>query len=118
VESGRDFNTHIDRLIRAIEQILGVKSKVAPPEVAPLISPAPPQKKAWPKPLALGLAGLIAAAGLAAGAWLWLGSDLTQTTGEPAGFCDDLRKVIFEARGQFTSILGPLKESRNPIVRV
>ena len=34
VESGRDFNVHIDRLIRAMEQILGIKAK-APKSAAP-----------------------------------------------------------------------------------
>ena len=39
VESGRDFNVHVERLIRAMEQILGVKAKVAPAEVSTLLGP-------------------------------------------------------------------------------
>ncbi|HSH63642.1 MAG TPA: hypothetical protein VK984_05970, partial [Methyloceanibacter sp.] len=62
VESGRDFDIHVDRLIKAVEQILGSK---AAPEVqaatthsaATLISPAPvapPSTKRFPMPLVLG----------------------------------------------------------------
>ena len=57
VESGRDFNVHIDRLIRAIEQLLGVKAKVEPPPVSPLMSPVPPSKQGRPKPLLLASPG-------------------------------------------------------------
>jgi len=55
VESGRDFNVHIERLIRAIEQILGVKAKAPQGSVSPLLGPVPPTKKGWVKPLRSGL---------------------------------------------------------------
>lgn len=120
VESGRDFNVHIDRLIRAIEQALGIKAKVpqeaaaagaAPDKVSPLMSPAPARPGSRTPPL-LGIAGLLVAAGIGAGAWFWLNSDRTQTEEAKApevlaSFCDDLKRVVFEARTQFTSILGP-----------
>jgi hypothetical protein len=112
VESGRDFNVHIDRLIRAIEQTLGIKSKVEQSKVSPLLSAAPPVEKRRLKPLALGIAGVLAAVGLGIGAWIWLGPGPSQTQeGSEAdglfAFCDDLQRVVFEARTQFTSILGP-----------
>ena len=61
-KSGRDFDIHVDRLIKAVEQILGSK---AAPEVqaatthsaATLISPAPVARRAprrFPMPLVLG----------------------------------------------------------------
>ena len=62
VESGRDFNMHIERLIRAMEQILGIKAKVAPAGVSTLLGPAASARKRL-RPLVLGLAGLLVAAG-------------------------------------------------------
>jgi TIR domain len=118
VESGRDFNVHIDRLIRAIEHALGIKAKVpeetASPyrhaeKVSPLISPAPPPKSGSRKPLLLGIAGLLIAAGIGAGVWFWLLSPRDETSA-PEGFppfCLELGKVLFHAETQFTSILGP-----------
>jgi TIR domain len=112
VEAGRDFNVHIERLIKAIEQTLGIKAKVPQSTVSPLMSPAPPAAKGGIKTLALGIAGLLLAAGLGLGAWLWLGHGRSPTKedGAPDGFaafCDDLKRVVFEASTQFTSILGP-----------
>lgn len=113
VESGRDFNVHIDRLIRAIEQILGVKSKIATPPISPLMgsAAAPPPKAGWLKPLGLGLAGLLVAAGLGAAAWYFTQGQITGTAeaDKPAfpEFCEDLKQVIVQASEQFTSILGP-----------
>ena len=111
VESGRDFNVHIDRLIHAIEQTLGVRSKLTTGEASALLSPAPAMKN-WHKPLTLGLAGLLIAAGLGAAVWYWTRGDLlgkTETTKPPAfpEFCDDLKRVIAEGRAtRFNSILG------------
>ncbi|HET9274085.1 MAG TPA: toll/interleukin-1 receptor domain-containing protein [Methyloceanibacter sp.] len=110
VESGRDFNVHIDRLIRAIEQLLGVKAKVEPPPVSPLLSQAPPAtRKTRPKLWATALLGVgaLAVAGL-----LWFGGIPWPTDKEdaPEGlppFCLELGKVLFHAETQFTSILGP-----------
>jgi hypothetical protein len=81
-------------------------------KVSPLLSAAPPVEKRRLKPLALGIAGVLAAVGLGIGAWIWLGPGPSQTQeGSEAdglfAFCDDLQRVVFEARTQFTSILGP-----------
>ena len=100
VESGRDFNVHIDRLIRAIEQLLGVKAKVEPPPVSPLLSQAPPAtRKTRPKLWATALLGVgaLAVAGL-----LWFGGIPWPTDKEdaPEGlppFCLELGKVLFHA---------------------
>jgi hypothetical protein len=110
VESGRDFDIHVDRLIKAVEQILG--AKVAPQasaasESATLVSPgpvAPPGTKRFPMPLFLGGA-LVALAGLAAA--VWFAHDrisVDPTTG--TAYCADLKKVMVEARRDFTSIMG------------
>lgn len=74
------------------------------------MSPAP--KRGRPKPLLLGLGGVLLAAGLGIGAWIWLNAGAAPTKEESApdgfaAFCDDLKRVVFEARTQFTSILGP-----------
>lgn len=111
VESGRDFNVHIDRLIRAMEQILGVKAKMPSGEVSPLLGPVPPKKKGWLKPLALGVAGIIVAGGLGTAAWLWFaknGAAVGPGGGAlPDAFCADLKRVVAEAKTKFVSILGP-----------
>jgi hypothetical protein len=112
VESGRDFNVHIDRLIRAIEQSLGIKAKMPRGKVSPLLEPVPPAKKGWAKPLALGVAGLIIAAGLGTAVWYWLAHDKEELVGPggravPQAFCDDLKRVVAAAGpNKFTSILG------------
>jgi hypothetical protein len=116
VESGRDFNVHIDRLIRAIEQALGIKAKVpqeaaaaaTPDKVSSLMSPAPARPGSR-TPLLLGIAGLLVAAGIGAGAWFWLlppKDDSSAPEGFPP-FCLELGKVLFHAESQFNSILGP-----------
>jgi len=113
VESGRDFNVHIDRLIGAIEKILGNKvSGPATPlsQASTLVSPPPPKTDARRRsPLILGLIGLLAVAAL--GAALWLGRDWLQTVttnDSPTGanYCDDLKRVVAEASINFVSILG------------
>jgi hypothetical protein len=118
VESGRDFNVHIDRLIRAVEQTLGVKSKVAeeaaaptaaPSKATPLVSPAPAAKSRSRKPLLLGIAGLLAAAGIGAGVWFWLLAPKDESSA-PEGFPPfrlELGQAVFHAEAQFTSIIGP-----------
>lgn len=112
VESGRDFNMHIERLVRAIEQILGVKGKVPAAQVSPLMGPVPPAKKTWLKPLTLGVAGLIVAAGLGAAGWYWLARTPDVIVGPngravPQAFCGDLVRVVDAAKTKFVSILGP-----------
>jgi len=117
IESGRDFNVHIERLIRAMEQTLGVKAKLPRPEVSSLLGPVPPAKRNWAKPLALGLAALIVTAGVGAAAWYWLAHDKEQVAGPsgravPQAFCDDLKRVVAAAGpNKFTSILGPQHSS-------
>lgn len=112
VESGRDFNVHIERLIRAIEQILGVKAKAPQGSVSPLLGPVRPTKKGWVKALALGLAGLIIAAGVGTAGWLWLAQDKKEEIKGPDGravpqaFCDDLKRVIAAAETKFVSTWG------------
>jgi hypothetical protein len=117
VEAGRDFNVHVERLIRAIEQTLGIKAKLpeeatrqATARAATLIGQAPPTPAR--RYLLPGIAGLLLAAAIGGGVWFWLDSQPKQaaqeTAAEPlAAFCDDLKRVVFEARTQFTSILGP-----------
>ncbi|MET0842114.1 MAG: toll/interleukin-1 receptor domain-containing protein [Methyloceanibacter sp.] len=117
VESGRDFDIHVDRLIKAVEQILGAK---AAPEAqaatthsaANLISPAPvapPSTKRFPMPLVLGGA-FLALAGLAAAIWFARDrlsvaeEDVDPTTG--TAYCADYKQVIGEARTNFASIIG------------
>lgn len=114
VESGRDFNVHVERLIRAMEQILGIKAKVSPVMTSPLLGPVPPTNKGWVKPLALGLAALLVVAGLGAAAWYWLAQDKHGVVVGPSGrevpqaFCDDLKRVVAAAaETKFVSILGP-----------
>ena len=114
VESGRDFDIHVDRLIKAVEQILG--AKVAPQasaasQSATLVSPAPvapPRTKRFPMPLVLGGA-LLALAGMAAAIWfardrLSVAEEIDPTTG--TAYCADLKRVMVEARSDFTSIIG------------
>jgi hypothetical protein len=113
VESGRDFDIHVDRLIKAVEQILG--AKVAPAtsagQSATLVSPvpaAPSGTKRFPMPLVLGGA-LLALAGLAAAAWfardrISVAEDVDPTTG--TAYCADFKKVMVAARSDFTSIVG------------
>jgi|RifCSP13_3_1023840.scaffolds.fasta_scaffold05587_5 hypothetical protein len=110
VESGRDFNVHVERLIRAVEQIVGGKAMPAAPtpsQISPLLSPAPPTTRRRPWPLILGLLGLLAVAALA----LWYGRDWIQTAGtNPSAatpYCEELKRVIAEAKTNFVSILGP-----------
>ena len=114
VESGRDFDIHVDRLIKAVEQILG--AKVAPQasaasQSATLVSPAPaapPTTRRFPMPLVLGGA-LLALAGLAAAVWfardrLSVAEEIDPTTG--TAYCADFKRVMVEARSDFTAIIG------------
>jgi hypothetical protein len=116
MESGRDFDVHVDRLIRAVEHILGPKvaSRAAPSTSPPresstLVSPAPPtppNTERWSSPWILGT--LLVAAG-ASGLWFardWLpfGERTDPTIG--TAYCSDLKQVIVEARSNFVSILG------------
>jgi hypothetical protein len=113
VESGRDFNVHIDRLIRAMEQILGIKAKM-PDSTKPavknaLLSPGTTQSRR-PWPLIVGVVGLLAA--IAAGTALWLGRDMlptaeTKDAATGTAYCSDLKRVVAAAQGNFSSILGP-----------
>jgi hypothetical protein len=110
VESGRDFNIHVERLIRAVEQIVGGKAMPdapAPSEVSPLLSRAPSKTRRRPWPLILGLIGLLTVAASA----LWFGRDWIQTAGtSPSAatpYCEELKRVVVEARTNFVSILGP-----------
>lgn len=120
VESGRDFNVHIERLIRAVEQILGIKSKVPqgtasssdePGKVATLVGAAPAPKSGLKTPLLLGVAALLAAAGIGAAVWFGLSPGWLQTEDaapDPyAELCNDIKRVVKEARTQFVAILGP-----------
>jgi len=113
VESGRDFNVHIERLIRAMEQILGIKAKVAPAEVSALLGPVVQAKKRLRKVMSLAFAAL-AVVLVATGAYLsWLSQhrgEATIPSGRtvPQAFCDDLKQVVASAaETKFTSILGP-----------
>jgi hypothetical protein len=115
VESGRDFDIHVDRLIKAVEQILGTKlapQAAAASQSATLVSPAPaaapPGTKRFPMPLVLGGA-VLALAGLAAAIWfardrISVVGDVDPTTG--TAYCADLKKVMVAARSDFTSIMG------------
>jgi hypothetical protein len=118
VESGRDFNVHIDRLIRAMEQILGIKaamsaaSSASPTsETSALASPATPPRPTTTRsklPLILA-AGLLTFVGLATALWfardrVSIGEQIDPTTG--TAYCTKLKQVIVEARSDFTSILG------------
>ena len=113
VESGRDFNMHIERLIRAMEQTLGIKAKVAPAGVSTLLGSEPPKKAGRANPLVLGLAGLLVAAGLGGAAWYWLAQGHNELIAGPKGravpqaFCDDLKNVVAAGANKFTAILGP-----------
>ena len=112
VESGRDFNVHIDRLIRAMEQILGIKARAPdigepPGKRAALLSPGAVQTRGKRWPYVLGLVGLLAAA--AAVAWFgrdWIRNPATHTA-EAVPCCADLKRIVTAAKTNFVSILGP-----------
>jgi hypothetical protein len=114
VESGRDFNIHVERLIRAMEQILGIKAKVAPAEASTLLGPATYARKRLRKAVSVAFASL-AVVLVATGAYLsWryqVQDKVTIPSGErpvPQAFCDDLKQVVASAaETKFTSILGP-----------
>jgi hypothetical protein len=116
VESGRDFDIHMDRLIKAVEQIIGPKALPAgapgtSSQPATLVSPSPaPGQTRKPWALLAGLAALLIAAGVAAA--LWFGSDklavgAAKDASTGTAYCDDLKRVVAEARTNFVSILGP-----------
>jgi hypothetical protein len=75
VEAGRDFNQHMERLIRSIEFILSARGKakgaaaetVPPPaDVAPIVSPPMSEPVPTPKPAAVIPAAVFAAAAIPA----------------------------------------------------
>lgn len=114
VESGRDFDVHVDRVIKAIEQILG--PKVGAPiatasEKSALVSPAPPAPPTAKRslmPLILG-GGLLALAGIAAAVWfardrVSVADEIDPTTG--TAYCSDFKDVIEESRTDFNALLG------------
>lgn len=111
VESGRDFNIHVERLIRAMEQILGIKAKVAPAEVSTLLGPATYARLGKAISIAVGLIAVPLVGLIAYQSWL------VQKPGEvatpsgravPQAFCEDLKQVVASAaETKFTSILGP-----------
>jgi hypothetical protein len=113
VESGRDFNMHIERLIRAMEQILGVKAKVTPAGVSTLVGQTPPVRRRLGGAIAMAAGSLaIVLVGLIAyQSWLaYKRSEVTTASGRavPQAFCDDLKQVVAAAaETKFTSILGP-----------
>jgi len=96
VESGRDFKVHVERLIGAIAQILGIKSPSSVPA---------PSRKHNPKFMLIGAFLILALLG--AGAWLL--RDRFASQGETASpeFCETLKKLIDESHLRFDSILGP-----------
>lgn len=113
VESGRDFDVHVDRLIKAIEQILGAKAGAPAAfasEKSGLVSPSTPtpKTKRFPMPLILGGA-LVALAGIAAAIWfardrLAVAEKIDPTTG--TAYCEDLKQVVAEARNEFNALMG------------
>jgi len=102
VESGRDFKAHVERLIEAIEQILGFKSSSPGGGAATAVAP---MKKRDPKFMLIG-AGLIAVL-LGAGAWLLRDQFASQDGTASPEFCDTFEKVMDESHLKFESILGP-----------
>ncbi len=128
VVSGRDFDVHVDRLIKAIEQILGAKAGTAPApapasEKSALVSPPPPapaKAKRSLAPLILG-GGLAALAAIAAAIWfarerVSVADDIDPTTG--TAYCADVKQVVEAARGDFTAILGKPDGNANWISRI
>jgi hypothetical protein len=110
VESGRDFNIHIERLIRAIERTLGRNEPHSVPAAPPRPGTKAPKRGA--RLVVTGLAGVLLLGLLAVGAWYFIGDRKVSPmsggqTADDASFCETLKGVVAEAATSFSSITGP-----------
>lgn len=106
VDAGRDFNVHVERLIRAVEQTLG--SKLPQGAGGRTAKADKPRRRVSPWLAALGIGGLALVAGGAA--FVFFGDDLWQsgrsitTNANVEKECEDLKAILAESGTDFAAL--------------